>query len=515
MSLREFFAAIRRRWAVVAVLTVAAVVVAGVVSFTETPLYRASASVYFTLPFGDTAGDLSQGSSYTQSQMLTYAQTASLPVVLGPASEALGGGLTADDLASKVTASASTDTVIIEIKAVDRSPRQAARIANAVATQLEATARELSPKSDNGDPTVDAQTVSPAKPPSAPFTPRKTVNLAIGLLGGLLIGLAIAVLIEMLNTRVRGRRDVVGLTDAPVLGEIMADRAVARDHVVLRDNANSVQAEAFRRVQTNLSFLGVDRDTLALVVTSTLPQEGKSSISVNLALASAEAGKRTLLIDADLRSPSVATYLQLEGAAGLSNVLIGQVDFDDVVQPYGVDSGLDVLASGPVPPTAGRLLGSSVMRQLLADVAARYDVVLLDCAPLLAVTDAAVLARELTGAIVVAQVSPVGRRLRRLRRARVARSQFIEALGSLEQLGADVLGVVLNGVGRKAEAYYGYGQIQPARRLRFRRSASAQVDPDEDTAAQKPAQAGKTVEPNGDTPPTGPKQQQLTKTNAR
>jgi capsular exopolysaccharide synthesis family protein len=226
-----------------------------------------------------------------------------------------------------------------------------------------------------------------------------------------------------------------------------------------------------------LNFLAVDHHPLAVVVTSAVAKEGKSSIAANLAIASAEAGSRTLLIDADLRSPSIAEYMGVEGAAGLTNILIGQVDFDDVVQTYAADLPLEILAAGPIPPNAGRLLASDAMTALLIDVMDRYDVILLDCAPLLPVTDAAVLAREVSGAVVVSRLSGARRLPRFERRPRTTRRQFSEALGSLTQLDAEVLGVVVNGQAPKPNSYYGYETAdrgRGGRRWGFRRRRPVQ-----------------------------------------
>ena len=455
MHIRDFLAVLRARWIFITALTAVCIALAAGVSFSAVPVYRATAHVYFSLPYGNSAGDLSQGSTFTQSQVLTYAEMATMPIVLNPTGAELG--VSAAALQGKVTAAATPDTVIVSVTASDTSPRRAARIANLVAQNLGQAAQQLSPKDTSGQPSVDSRTVGAAKVPSAPASPKKKRNLLLALLGGLFLGVAISFLYELVDTRIRSRADVEALLGLPVLGEIQTDRTLAREHVVMVEHPTGVQAEAFRRVDTNLTFLGLP-SPLQLVVTSALPQEGKSSIAANLAIASAEGGSRTLLVDADLRSPSVSNYTGLEGAVGLANVLIGQVAFSDVVQPYGVEGRLDVLTAGPQPPNPGRLLGSDAMKELLRLVADSYDVVILDCAPLLAVTDAAVLARVVSGAVVVTRVAPSGVWRRRRGPRTPSRAQLMEAVGSLRQIDAEILGVVVNGLPKKSEAYYGYGR---------------------------------------------------------
>jgi succinoglycan biosynthesis transport protein ExoP len=164
-----------------------------------------------------------------------------------------------------------------------------------------------------------------------------------------------------------------------------------------------------------------------IVVTSSLPGEGKSTTAINLAITLADAGSRVALIDADLRRPSLAEYMGLEGEVGLTTVLIGQADLRDAIQPWG-DSSLHVLPSGQIPPNPSELLGSLSMANLLEQLTNRYDIVLIDTPPLLPVTDAAILATITGGALVVAAAD------------RLHRQQLTDGLGSLETVGARVLG---------------------------------------------------------------------------
>ena len=155
-------------------------------------------------------------------------------------------------------------------------------------------------------------------------------------------------------------------------------------------------------------------------------------------------GERVLLIDADLRRPRIAAHLDLDNAVGLTTVLIGKASFDDAVQPQGT-SGLDVLTSGPIPPNPSELLGFPEMQNLLRMATGRYDVVILDTPPLLPVTDAAILSRITSGALVV-----VGSR-------QVRRAELGAALESLERVEARILGLAFNKVQKVDEDHYGYG----------------------------------------------------------
>lgn len=447
MRLRDYVTIMRKRWLLIAIFCVAGVAAAGAASFTATPSYKATASVYFSLPYGTTAADLFQGSNYTQNQVQSFAELATMPVVLQPVIDDLGLGVSPKALAGPVSATASPDTVIVQITAADASPQRSADIANAVADELGVVVRKLSPKDAKGRSTVDVSTVGQASPPQSPSSPKKKRNLAAGLLGGLFVGAALAVIRELLDTRIRRPADVTAITRAPMLGDIAADKALSDNALVVRDLPSSPSAESFRRLRTNLGFIVVEASPLVVVMTSSLANEGKSTTVANLAIAYAEVGDRVLLIDADLRKPSIADYLGVEGAAGLTTVLTGLASFDEVVQPYSTshENSLDVLTSGEVPPNPSELLASRAMASLLELVRGRYDIILFDSAPLLPVTDAAILAHIATGAVIVANAG------------RVHRAQFGDAVASVEQVGARVLGVVLNGVPAKgSSSYHGY-----------------------------------------------------------
>lgn len=447
MELRDYLRLLRRRWLVIALLTVLGIGGALGFSVTVTPEYSARAQVFVSLRGGaDSTGDLLQGANFTLRQVRSYVQIVTTPSVLQPVIEELGLDETPVTLARRVSADSPLDTVLINVRVHDQSAAMSATIANAVAAALADVVADLETPV-HGEPPVLVSTVRPADVPESPSSPNTVMNLGIGLLAGLAAGVGVALLRELLDTRVRDVADVEALTDASVLGAIpIKDDAV--DHpLILREAPGSPRAEAYRRLRTNLAFLDVDRQQRTIVFTSSVAGEGKTSTVLNLAITIANAGSRVAVVDADLRRPSVAKYLGIEGAAGLTTVLIGQAGIDDVVQPWG-NENLAVIASGAIPPNPSELLSSERMASVISELSRRYDVVLVDTAPLLPVTDGAVLARLVGGAVVVAGAGTVHK------------PQFTASLEALDAVSARVLGVVVNRVPAKGSGSYAYGYYE-------------------------------------------------------
>jgi capsular exopolysaccharide synthesis family protein len=443
VELQDYVSIVRKRW--VSIFLAAFLVVAAAVAATmlATPIYEARSQVYVSVRTGGTTSDLVQGSNYTQRQVKSYSDLVTSPLVLDPVIEDLQLDQTPQDLARSITASPVLDTSLINIAVTDEDPSRAALVADALAQSLSVQVGELEQPTADGQSPVLISTVRPAVEPGSPASPSPLRNIAVGLFLGFALGFGVAIVREMMDTKVRSEEHVAQVTDSAVISSIAHDDAALDDHLIVQSNPMSHVAESFRRLRTNLQFLSAEDHGRALIVTSSLPGEGKSTTAANLALTLADSGARVILVDADLRRPSVADYMGLEGSAGLTTVLIGRASVDDVVQPWGAGY-LHVLTSGQIPPNPSELLGSQAMSHLLAELAQRYDHVIIDTPPLLPVTDAAVLSRLTGGAIIVAGAH------------KVHRHQLEEGIRSLETVNARVLGIVLNRVTRKQSETYAY-----------------------------------------------------------
>jgi polysaccharide biosynthesis transport protein len=438
----EYLDILRRRWMSVLIIALLTLALASVVTLVMPKKYTATTRLFFAVA-GNSVSDLAQGSSFAEKQMSSYAEVATSPLVLEPVVQQLALPVTAVELADSLEATVPPDTVIIEIAATDPDPSQAARIADAVGAELAKAAGGLSPSQKDGSEAVRATTLAVAERPTEPSSPNILRNLGLGLVLGLLLGTGIAVLRHLLDTKVRSEQDVRALTDSPILGVVAFDQKVPNHPVILRDEPLAAPSEAVRRLRTNLQFIDVANKPKSIVISSSIPAEGKSTIAVNLAVSVADTGARVILVDADLRRPSVADYVGIEGNVGLTTVLIGRADVEDVVQPLGTTT-LDLLPAGQIPPNPSELLGSPAMAGLLDRLTASYDMVLLDSPPLLPVTDAAVLSKMASGALLVVGVD------------RIHRPQLEESLGSLKTAGAHVFGIVVNKIDRREVGRYSY-----------------------------------------------------------
>src|SRR5215217_8497239 len=418
--------------------------VASLVTLLMPKKYTATTQLYFSVT-ADSVAELAQGSTFAEAQMSSYAQVATSPKVLDAVIREMSLSTTAKELAESVVVRVRPKTVVLDIAATDHDPRRAAQIANAVGAVLANVAEDLAPDRADGSEAVRVTTVESAQIPDEPSSPNLIRNLALGLTLGLFLGFGLAVLRHVLDTKVNSEEDVRRLTKIPILGAVPVDVEVPKHPVILRSEPNSVSSESVRRLRTNLQFVDVVVNRAkSVVISSSIGDEGKSTIAINLAVALADTGARVMLVDADLRRPSIAQYLGIEGNVGLTTVLIGRADVQDVVQPFGAGT-LDVLPTGQIPPNPSELLGSPAMAGLLDRLTATYDMVLLDSPPLLPVTDAAVLSKLAGGVLLVVGAD------------RLHRAQLQETLVSLETAGADLFGIVLNKTNRKDQATYTYG----------------------------------------------------------
>lgn len=216
---------------------------------------------------------------------------------------------------------------------------------------------------------------------------------------------------------------------------------------VVEKKPKSIVSEAYRTLRTNIQYSSFDKTIKTIVITSAEAAEGKSTVSGNLALSFAQNEKRVIIVDCDLRKPSVHKNFKLSNLSGLSEVLIGKENLDNVIQSR--NENLDILTSGKIPPNPSEMLSSTAMTNLIQKLGEKYDIVILDSAPLQAVTDAQILSTKADGTILV------------VRAQRTSRESVIDAKNLLTKVGANILGTVLHAVeNTRGKYYYYYGSSE-------------------------------------------------------
>lgn len=460
MTILEFFRTTRANlWLLIIGIVVGAAAGFGYASL-QPRVYAASSSGYVTVGESGTV-DVLSGSSAAKERARSYAAIVSSEAVAQKIKQNNPElSMTTGQIRASLTATAGDNAALITVSAQASSPKNAQLLANGA---LQATAdyiKEIEQNPGNAQALVNGENTAASattnntvrviplnnasvNPPLV--APNYEQNVLIGAVAGLgLVYLAIF-LRRALDQRIRTRDDATKATGASILGVLPISDDLNEDNIVDGNTDDHIAQESIRQLRTNLRFVNVDTPPRSFIVTSAVPGEGKSTVSLSLARAMADAGSPVILIDADLRRPTVAKKLKLDAKVGLTQVLAGQVEIANAVHQVG-DSNLFVLPAGRIPPNPSELLGSDKMRQLITELSEEF-IVVVDVPPLLPVTDASLLSHSVDGVILVGSIG------------RSHREQMTEAASILKKVNANLLGMVLNRAPRKGlgNSYYGFG----------------------------------------------------------
>lgn len=447
MDLKDYYRLILRNLVVVVVSTFIGIAAAAGITYQQTPIYQADIQLFVSTPSSmlDISA-LAQGSSFSQQRVISYAQIINGPDTLNPVIQQLHLPYTEQKLAKSVKATAPLNTVLIDVTVSDPDPKLAADIANAIGNQFSATASNL--ESSSGTSTVKVSMVKSATIPLKPSSPKKTLNLLLGLILGFGLGIGISILRQIFDNTVKSDLD---LGDLPLLAAIGFDADAIKKPLITDLGRYAVRTEAFRSLRTNIQFIKTDEPIQIITISSSLPGEGKTTTSLNLAISMSQSGLKVLYIEGDLRRPRSAKYLGYEKSeVGFSDILAGRIgeinarNINKILINWGND-GLKFLPSGTIPPNPSELLNSEHLDLFLNFARNNYDFVIIDSPPLLPVTDAAIMAKKSDGVILVAHAGAT----------RVG--QFRGSIESLNAVGARILGGVLNMIPTSARDYDNYG----------------------------------------------------------
>jgi capsular exopolysaccharide synthesis family protein len=459
LELREYLRGLRRHWLAIVLMTLVGLAAAFGWYLLQTPVYQATAiGLVQTKQTAQTPQQQQQNlvlgpqfDGYARSKMPTYLAMLTWKQVAEGAISTLGLSDTPDQAVSRITVDNPADTNMLSITATGSSPRNAVALAEGWLTSLSTVIDKTEGDGTKGSAPVTITIQQSAILPSAPIFPELRTSLIVGGVLGLGLGIAFALMRTAADRRIRTAEDVENRTGLPVVGTIpltnSGDSRLFDETALSETGARFAVSEAMRSLRTNLQFMDVDNPPRAIVVTSPIPSDGKSTIACNLAATLAAGGKPVVLIDGDLRRSTVAKTMGLPGGAGLSDVLSGRAEIADVLQRTPRYDHLFVLTAGSTPPNPSEVLGSERMRRLIDDLA-NHATVIIDAPPLLPVTDGAVLTHQADGALVVISVG------------KTTHDLLERSLDTISKAGGRALGVVLNKApvkGVDSSAYsYGY-----------------------------------------------------------
>lgn len=429
MPLQDFGRLIFARWLTILVTTALALIATIAFNMMTTPLFVATTRLFVSTSVGASANELYQGNRLSQERVLSYTELLMGKTLAQRTIDKLGLDTTAGELKSRVTATSKAETVLIDVQVFDESPVRARDIADALSDEFVVMVRDLETPRPGAPPSARVVVEQRASIPEAPVIPNTKRNIAVGLVLGLSLGVALAILRDQLASTIKDREVLESITGVGVVGNIPLDKGRRDAPAISFETDHSAIAEAFRKLRTNLQFLAVDNPPRVIVITSSVPNEGKSTTAINLALALAEADHKVVLVDGDMRRPSIHKYLNLVGSVGFSTVLSGGVPLVDALQETQFPN-LTVLAAGPLPPNPSELVGSKAAKNTFRELTSIFDYVIVDSSPLLAVTDGTILSANVDGTFLIARFG------------QTKREQLAHAVGHLKDVGAVILGAV-------------------------------------------------------------------------
>lgn len=443
---------------------VALIVVGGLAGFGWSALqprvYTADASGYVAAVASDgSTGAALAGDQLALSKVKSFIDMGYWRSVAETARGELGISDSPESLVQRVRVSNPIETVNVRVDATGPTPESARDLAEAWIRGMTEEVDQLE-TGGGGQSAVRLVAGDSARLPTAPSSPNVRLAVTLGALAGGVAGLVFALVRRAFDRRVRSARDITDAVDASVVGVLPVDKELAGGRAVfsfddIKDGRGSfAHKEAMRELRTNLQYVDVDRPARVLVVTSPLPGDGKSTIAANLAVSIAATGQSVVLIDADMRRPVVGGMFGFSDDVGLSDVLAGRAQIEQVAHQVDEHGRLFVVAAGRTPPNPSEMVGSQRM-QSLARKLADDMVVIIDSPPTLAVADAAVIASWADGAVLVVTAG------------RTTDDMLTRATDNITKTRGHLLGIVLNRMplrgadsgyyGSQYGGYYGYG----------------------------------------------------------
>ena len=438
VELLQFIRIIGKRKAIIILGTLVCLLSAIAGTSYITPQYEASAQILVSqgqaVPNNQSLGDSYQAILMSERLTKTFSQMLGNRILAEKVIETLELPLLPEDLKKKISAKPIRDTQLIQLSVTDSNPILAKQLADTFASEFIKMTKEVIPSTA----LINVQIVEPAAVPLEPVKPKPLLNSVLALVVGVMASTGFVFLLEALDVTVKETEEIEQIMELPALARIPS-----AENPLLLSNESSIIPEVYRSLRTNLQYLNFDQSIKALVVSSPSMEEGKTTVSSNLAIVHAQAGYSVLLIDCDLRRPRLSEVFNRSSGNGLSNVLVGAAEPRQVVQRTDIE-GLYIIASGPIPPNPADLLSSGRIDKLLATIGKNFDLIIMDCPPVLGIADTSILAAK-TNAVLL--VSSYGR---------TKKNEMVSAKDALGKVGARMIGFVINGTERFSDNGYYY-----------------------------------------------------------
>lgn len=443
-DLRYYGRLVLNYWKGITALFLICILLAFLWTLAQPRIYSASSSA---LVLATESADVSAalaGDNLAKSKAVSYKSIAGTRPVAERVANELKLAENPDKLLESIEVSVPTNTAEIRVTAFAEGAQRARELADTWVAALVAQVNELESSAigPGNSSTVKIQPLGQAVLPTVPVSPNIPFFIVLGGVLGLALGIGYALVRSRIDRKIRNSKTLEHL-GINVVGVLPRYKPMTKHRTIVNfghENDRNGEAysytESVRELRTNLNYIDIDNPPRTILITSSVPSEGKSSTLANLAVALAKSGKNVVLIDADLRRPTQTELFDLISGAGLTEVLTRKVEVEDVLQPYGPVPNLQVLGAGRIPPNPSELLGSKSMALLLKELAVN-SVVLVDTPPLLSATDAAVLSTVVDGVILA------------VRAGRTSSVEVEQAQQSLQRVDARVLGAVLNQVPTK------------------------------------------------------------------
>lgn len=402
------------------------------------PVYSSYAKVVLVKD-GDTKnvndGITQNDITLNQKLVSTYTQIIKSKLVVNKVIDELDLDYTYDKLLSEISVTSVDDTALLKISTTDREPKKAETITNKIVDVFLGEVKEIY-KIDN------VKVLEPAEVPSSPSNIHTLKDMIIAALVGFVISSGIVFVVFYFDDTLRDIETIENDVDLPILAKVFKDKN--KIELLVEELPNAAASESIRNLRTNLQFSSVDKELSTVLVTSSVPSDGKSFISANLAISFAQAGKKVLLVDCDLRKGRQHKIFNVSGKKGLSNLLIKDIGtYNDYIVKTNIKN-LSIIPRGTFPPNPSELLNSKKNKTFLEIVAKKFDIVILDGAPISGLADSLILSKLVDSTLIVTSMN------------HTPKTELVNSKKALENVGANLAGIVANNVVANKHSYGGY-----------------------------------------------------------